>query len=123
LNVHCSLVELACSRYAPCAAPSLRSIAVASASQAFRSTHAFWLDNPYIPFLRLCGITRAFSLWKEVCSALRFLDAKVCTRTHAHTFTNTYTLTHTTHTLTQTHPPSLLSKYVCADESLRQRVS
>jgi hypothetical protein len=77
LNVHCDLVALTCARYAPYAAPSLRAAAVTSASQAFRSTHAFWLDNPYIPFLRLCGITRVFSLWRDVCSALRFLEAKV----------------------------------------------
>jgi hypothetical protein len=78
LNVHCDLVSLTCARYAPYAAPTLRAVAIANASQNFRSTHAFWLDNPYIPFLRLCGITRVFSLWKEVCSALHFLEAKVC---------------------------------------------
>ena len=77
LNVHCDLVSLTCARYAPYTALSLRTAAIANASQAFRSTHAFWLDNPYIPFLRLCGITRAFSLWKEVCSVMRFLGAKV----------------------------------------------
>ena len=77
LKVHCDLVALTCARYAPYAAPALRATAVASASKAFRSTHAFWLDNPYISFLRLCGITRAFSLWRDVCSALRFLEAKV----------------------------------------------
>jgi hypothetical protein len=77
LNVHCDLVSLTCARYAPHAAPSLRTAAIKSASQAFRSTHAFWLDNPYIPFLRLCGITRAFSMWKEISSVLRFLEAKV----------------------------------------------
>lgn len=78
LNVHCDLVSLTCARYAPHSAPSLRAAAIANASQNFRATHAFWLDNPYIPFLRLCGITRMFSLWKEVCSVLHFLEAKVC---------------------------------------------
>jgi hypothetical protein len=78
LNVHCDLVSLTCARYAPSAAPSLRASAIANASLAFRATHAFWLDNPYIPFLRLCGITRVFSLWKDVCSVLNFLEAKVC---------------------------------------------
>jgi hypothetical protein len=77
LNVHCDLVSLTSARYAPHAAPSLRAAAVKSASQGFRSTHAFWLDNPYIPFLRLCSITRAFSMWKEICSVLHFLQAKV----------------------------------------------
>jgi hypothetical protein len=68
---------MTCARYAPHAAPSLRTAAIKCASQAFRSTHAFWLDNPYIPFLRLCSITQAFSLWKEISSVLRFLEAKV----------------------------------------------